>query len=302
VKEKAVSYQLLAFSSETKKQAKTFGAFLRGLLLLAGLSVLAQGAGPPYPWLKPGEVVESLDSRIAPPAGFERVQAPPGSFAAWLRRLPLKPGCPPVLLYNGQPKARQDVHAAVVAMDVGREDLQQCADAVIRLRAEYLRSKGDAAAIRFHFTSGDLAEYVRWSAGYRPIVAGNRITWARRSEPDDSYESFRRYLDTVFKYAGSDSLSRELIPVRSVAEIEAGDVFIHGGFPGHAVIVADVARLRVPGKKVFLLAQSYMPAQEVHVLKNLADMSLSPWYSADFGETLVTPEWSFGRDELRRFQ
>ena len=285
-----------------RQRAGKGGACLRGLAVIAGLSILAQGANQPYPWLKPGEVVESLESRIAPPAGFERYSALPGSFADWLRKLPLKPGRPPVLLFNGKPKARQDVHAAVVAMDVGREDLQQCADAVMRLRAEYLRTAGKTADIRFQFTSGDLAEYVRWSQGYRPIVTGNRVVWVRKSEPDDSYESFRRYLDTVFKYAGSDSLSREMKPVKSVAEIGAGDVFVHGGFPGHAVIVVDVASSRRTGKRVFLLAQSYMPAQDVHILKNPNDVSLNPWYSIDFGEALVTPEWTFRMDELRRFR
>jgi hypothetical protein len=40
-----------------------------------------------------------------------------------------------VLLYNGAPKFRQDVHAAVIDIDVGTRDLQQCADATMRLRA-----------------------------------------------------------------------------------------------------------------------------------------------------------------------
>jgi hypothetical protein len=60
----------------------------------------------------------------------------------------------------------------------------------------------------------------------------------------------------------------------------------------------DVAQHKNSGKKVFLLAQSYMPAQEIHVLKNPDDPALSPWYRLDFGETLRTPEWSFSKNDL----
>ena len=82
--------------------------------------------------------------------------------------------------------------------------------------------------------------------------------------------------------------------------MEIGDVFIRGGSPGHAVIVVDLAA-DAQGRQVFLLAQSYMPAQEIQILKNPNDQALSPWYSTDFGEELVTPEWTFGKGERKRF-
>ena len=50
----------------------------------------------------------------------------------------MKPANAPVLIYTGAQKWRQDVHAAVIDIDVGRRDLQQCADAIMRLRAEWL--------------------------------------------------------------------------------------------------------------------------------------------------------------------
>ena len=84
-------------------------------------------------------------------------------------------------------------------------------------------------------------------------------------------------------------------------ELKIGDVFIKGGSPGHAVIVVDVAVNESTGEKVFMLAQSYMPAQEIHVLVNPNDAEFSPWYSADFGEELMTPEWAFKRDMLKSF-
>ena len=40
---------------------------------------------------------------------------------------------------------------------------------------------------------------------------------------------------------GSASLSKQLNPVTDFSTIQPGDVIIRGGFPGHAVIVMDVA-------------------------------------------------------------
>jgi hypothetical protein len=266
------------------------------------LTVLsAQQGRQPYPWISQPSAAERLAARIPPPAGFEREPLSPGSFGEWLRNLPLKQGRPAVRLYDGRLKSNQSVHVAVVDIDTGNRDLQQCADAVIRLRAEYLYSRHDTPAIHFNFTSGDAAHFSRWTEGYRPVVQGNRVTWQKSASPDASYRSFRSYLDTVFTYSGTASLERELRPVSDVRTLSAGDVFIQPGFPGHAVLIVDVARNVRTGRRVFLLAQSYMPAQDIHVLQNPAGGTLGTWYDADFGSTLRTPEWTFTAGQLRRF-
>ena len=76
-------------------------------------------------------------------------------------------------------------------------------------------------------------------------------------------------------YAGTASLSKELRTV-PYTSLQAGDVFIKGGSPGHVVIVVDVAIHPKTKKKVFLLAQSYMPAQQKHILGIPANRNLSP--------------------------
>jgi hypothetical protein len=257
-----------------------------------------------YAWMKSRvhSATETLAVRIAPPAGFERKPVPNGSFAQWLRNLPLKTGRPDVHLYDGRPKANQGVHAAVVDIDTGNKDLQQCADAVIRLRAEYLYSRGEMTRLHFNFTSGDAAYFARWSEGFRPAVQGNRVTWQKSASPDDSYRSFRTYLNMVFVYAGTASLERELQKVHDTRDVRAGDVFIQPGYPGHAVLVVDVAEDSHTGRRVFLLAQSYMPAQDIHILRNPAGGPLGAWYDSDFGPTLKTPEWTFAAGHLRRFE
>jgi len=276
------------------------GRLAAALLAAVAAASPSIAAGGDYSWLDRYDAAQSLAPRIPAPEGFVREPADAGSFGAWLRGLPLKPGRPDVRLYDGRPKRNQEAHWAVIDIDTGDKDLQQCADAVMRLRAEYLFARGQVRSIAFDFTSGDRAAFERWAAGERPKIRGNHVSWSRTAAPDAGYASFRRYLDSVFTYAGSASLAKQLAAVDDPQKVEIGDVFIQGGFPGHAVIVADVAVHPRTGQKRFLLAQSYMPAQQIHVLRNPADAA-QPWYATDFGAILETPEWTFRRGDLKRF-
>ncbi len=268
------------------------------LLLLPALTLAGERY---YPWLPDDQAPDTIAERFQPPPGYERTREVPGSFGDWLRHLPLKAEGEPVRYYNGRIKANANIYSAVVDIDTGAEDLQQCADAVIRLRAEYLWSRSAYDAIHFNFTSGDPASYLRWRRGYRPRVNGNRVRWVSLAGWDDSYATFRRYLDSVFMYAGSWSLSRELLPKRDLADLNIGDVFIKGGFPGHAAIVVDTAIDPATGEKMFLLAQSYTPAQDIQILQNPAAPDHGSWYSLPWRGRLVTPEWTFKASELKTF-
>jgi len=244
----------------------------------------------------------TIKDRFQAPAGCARVVAASDSFAAYLRHLPLKPHGSVVKLFDGRFKPNHGVYVAVVDLPIGRRDLHQCADAVIRLRAEYLFAQGRYTDIRFRFASGFMAEYSRWRRGERIKVRGNSVSWRQQAAAfSTAYADFWKYLETVFTYAGTASLAKELAAVPG-DDPEIGDVFIQPGHPGHAVIVVDAAVNRGTGRKVFLLAQSYMPAQEIQILANPNDVQLSPWYAAGFGIELRTPEWTFAAGNLMRFR
>ena len=273
--------------------------FAIGAMLM--MNVNARAA--PHPWLeKAADKTQSIARRIPPPRHAMRSTLPKDSFGAWLRKLPLRPAGARVRLYNGQEKAYQAGQVAVVDMDVGARDLQQCADAVIRLRAEYLWATGRATHVAFNLTNGMRVAWARWASGDRVVVDGNKTSWRSGKAPASSHAAFRRYLDFIFTYAGSASLERELAP-RAPSEVEPGDVLIQGGHPGHAVIVLDMAR-DARGRPYLLLGQSFMPAQEIHVLANPQDAKLSPWYRLDsLRSGLQTPEWGpFRRENLKRFK
>ena len=210
---------------------------------------------------------------IVTPSGFTRTPANNKSFGAWLRAVQLK-GDPTVFLYNGDVKANQSAQFAVLNIPVGKKDLQQCADAVMRLRAQFLYDNKRFNEICFADNNGQKYQYSISPA-----------------------ESFERYLEKVFAYCGSLSLSRQLKNT-SIHDMQIGDVLIRGGSPGHAVIVVDMAVDR-HGKKLYLLAQSYMPAQDIHILKNPVHKTLSPWYELNGNELIYTPEWVFTTKELK---
>lgn len=241
----------------------------------------------------------TVQTRIPLPEGYRRDSLRAESFGAFLRNFPLEPHGAKVYFYNGTEKPKT-VHVAVLKADVGKRDLQQCADAVIRLRAEYLYGQKRYDELHFNFTNGFRADYRKWADGNRIKVDGNRVSWYKAAEKDYSYRNFRAWLDCVFAYAGTLSLSKELQSV-PYSSLQAGDVLIQGGSPGHAVIVMDVAA-GPHGKKLYLLAQSYMPAQSIHILKNPLSPSLSPWYELSGEGAIPTPEWVFTSSDLKRFR
>ena len=237
--------------------------------------------------------------RIVPPQGFIRKEA--NGFGDYLRNLPLKPIGTKVKLYDGSLKGWQGGAYAVIDMEIGTSDLQQCADAVMRLRAEYLWHEKRYEDIHFNFTNGMCVDYSKWAQGYRIRVSGNSTSWYKATDEDYSYQTFRKYMNQIFMYAGTASLSRELKSVQ-LSDLQVGDVFIIGGHPGHAMLVVDMAEDYF-GNKAILVAQSYMPAQDIHIVTNLSDKGKSPWYIINQStQEFNFPEYHFNSSQIMRFQ
>jgi hypothetical protein len=217
-------------------------------------------------------------SAVSLPKGFKRTHYAEGSFPAWLRKISIKKDNR-VYLYNGQLKQNQQAQYAVLDIPVGNKDLQQCADAVMRLRASYLYDQKRYADIAFSDNNG------------KSYACPGRV---------DSIQ-FENYLEKVYSYCGTASLEKQLHPVPDFSSLQPGDVLIKGGSPGHCVMVMDIA-VNSSGKTIFLLAQSYMPAQNIHLLKNPMDNDLSPWYELKNDNSFIyTPEWTFAPRQLRRW-
>jgi hypothetical protein len=258
-----------------------------------------------YPWLADAAsgvptAVEALDQRFAPPAGFTRAALDPGSFGAWLRHLPLAPAGTSVVSYRGDLvlPAEHDNLAAVVAIDVGRADLQQCADSVIRLHAEWLYALG-RRDMSYRAASGGAMPFARWARGERMKPEGSTFSWSTSGRADAGHASFRKWLDAVFTWANTGSLARDTEPV-SLEDLRPGDFVVQPGAPGHAVLVLDLARA-ADGRRALLLGQGFMPAQSFHVLR--PSKAAGPWFVVEPGASaLNTPFWApFPWKALHRF-
>jgi hypothetical protein len=218
--------------------------------------------------------LRTLDTAFPAPDGFARVAEPDGSFGAYLRTLPLLPPGSPVVAFDGSIVHKGDDAriAAVVDLDVGTRDLQQCADSIMRLWAEYLRAEGRTSEIKFRTADDDWIAYRGWKG------------------------SWHAFLDKVFDEANTGSLLEQGKPVAK-GDLVPGDFVVMTGNPfGHAVLVLDVVADRAGHRKA-LLGQGYMPAQSFQVLAHDGD----PWFSLD-GDSIDTPFWvPFPWSALRRF-
>ena len=64
----------------------------------------------------------------------------------------------------------------------------------------------------------------------------------------------------------------------------------------HAVIIVDMCESK-QGEKLLLIAQSYMPAQDIHILKNTAMPQLGAWHKRSSGNFHIA-EWNFHSKDL----
>ncbi len=220
-----------------------------------------------YSWLnaKEQEAYEPLVDRLPPPEGYTRIVAPSGSFAEWLRYLPVMPEESPVKTGNGAVVMEGDDPglAAVIAVQPHSNKYLKSTNILLRLRAEYLWSCRKQTPIVFHFTNGDGFAWSDWAAGKRPYVRGREVEFRQVARADDSRISFCGYLETLFKYASVHSLMDDTLEALDKA-ITTGDVLVSQKRNGLAVMIVDVAT-HTDGRPAVLLARGGRPAQTLHI-------------------------------------
>ncbi|MBD3265594.1 hypothetical protein GF373_02905 [bacterium] len=258
----------------------------------------------PYRWLemqdKTYHAERALGERIAVPNGYQRVHVNPGSFAEWLRGLPLQPKAKPLQLYNGKIWRIQAAHHAKIDIEIGNKDLLQCADIIMRFWSEYLYGKEAYNAIQFHFANGERIDFAKWRNGHRLRVVSNKVQWYPSASADASYASYLNYMEWIYRYAGTISMAKDMVKLSPEEKTEIGTVFLNPG--SHAVIVVDKAVHKETGEPIFLFAQGMMPAMEIHVVKNLMDPDLSPWYGKQENGFLLPYDFRFKKGSRYRYQ
>lgn len=243
----------------------------------------------------------TIASRVKPPKGYKRVNYPKGSFENYLRHYKLKPFGSKIINYDNTNYFWQGGHIGILEVPVPSNGLQQCADALIRIRSEYLWDNNKKNKIGFNFTSGHYCSWLKYAEGYRPKIKGNKVTFYKTAKANHSKANFYKYLNLIYTYSGTLSLYHELPKITDAKQLKIGDMLIKGGTPGHIVIICDEA-VNAGGEKLFLLAQGNTPAQSVHLVKNLEDSSISPWYQLKRHKVISVSNYTFSNSEFVRFK
>ncbi|WP_442265774.1 DUF4846 domain-containing protein [Tenacibaculum sp. ZS6-P6] len=243
---------------------------------------------------------KTIKSRIKPPKGYERNTIKNNSFQYYLRNYKLKKHGSEIINYDGSKYFAQDWHDAILEVPVPKNGLQQCADALMRIRSEYLWNQNRKDEIGFKFTSGHYCSWKQYAAGYRPKIKGNKVNFHKTAKPDYSKTNFYKYLNLIYTYSGTASLHNELEKVK-IKDIKIGDMLVKPGFPGHIEIIVDEVS-NEKGEKLFLLAQGNTPAQSVCLLKNFEDTDISPWYNFSSNAPVYTPSYYFEKPVFVRFK
>ncbi len=243
---------------------------------------------------------DSISSRVLVPKGYKRVSYKTGSFQEYLRHYKLKPYGTKIINYDNSEYFAQNWHDAILEVPVPSNGLQQCADALMRIRSEYLWSQNRKNEIGFNFTSGHYCSWIKYADGYRPKIKGNKVTFHKTAASNHSKTNFYKYLNLIYTYAGTLSMHSELQKI-SIEEIRIGDMLVKPGSPGHIEIIVDEI-VNQQGDKMFLLAQGNTPAQSVCLLKNFENTAISPWYTFDKAEPVDTPSYYFSKAQFIRFK
>lgn len=239
-----------------------------------------------YPWLsqKPDPITQ-LVNVITPKANYLRLTAMPGTFGEWVQHLPLKAGNPPVLTDDGIEAPNQFKHAAVVNIDAGKNNLQLSANAILRLRAEYLFSKDWLWQINFPTKSGTKVDF---------------RSWVKEKKLSPDHKALIEYLQELFPQTDATTLASMLKPVKDIRDMEPGDIMLKRDQPEFAVLVLDVVQDPATNARYFLLGTSHYPAQDFYVIINPSTTPITPWYPQANKESGM-PEGVFKAENLMRF-
>ena len=249
---------------------------------------------------------DTIEGRYKTPKGYKRLRAGKNTFTEFIRSEKLKPYGEKSIYFNGKEKKSEGVYDSVFDVDLEGKNILHCADSCYKFRSDYLYSIGRYDKMKFHFVGKGIADFEKYSKGYR--VDPETGEYFLMGEASTDKNVYKEFIDMVYIYSSTISLVEDTQKV-PIDDMKIGDIFLRDGTPGskrvgHAITIIDMAE-NDRGEKIFMLAQSYMPAQQPQVLVNKNNKKIGPWYSLeevkDAGR-LSTPQWTFELDEMARFK
>jgi hypothetical protein len=207
------------------------------------------------------QVQNTIGGRIKCPEGYTRIHVSTGSFAEWMRTLPLKDNSD-ILDYTGQKIDTGFSILAVINLPLlFKADLEQCADWAMRFWYEY------------HIVAKRTTRF--WLVDYegRKILYSN---WLKSHPKSNLKQFFRKAAEDTNSY----SLRKGLTNINDEKQLLPGDVFVqnNSGGIGHVSIIFDVCENK-PGDRLYLFGYSFMPAQQAHIEKPGVGYGVGDWFT-----------------------
>lgn len=238
------------------------------LFLLSFLLLLAA-----FPLLLLGQ---NTVSTLGLPEGYTREQTETGSYAHFVQHLPVRLG-KQVETVRGM-RTYTDMLAVIdLPLLFPNQDLEQCADWAMRLWAAYHRQN-------------DRLDHL-----YLFNYSGKPVYFKGQSR------SYRSFLQWAFAYSNSHSLKQGAVRVEA-NDLRPGDMLVQNetGGIGHVSVILDMCR-NAGGNTLYRIGFSYMPAQEMRVLKAPRGYGESGWFTLEGIERALQDFYVPGPVVLRRF-
>lgn len=195
---------------------------ITGVIIVLQFQPLAQTSSNLYNSFKPISLIDkdqlSIITRVKVPEGYKRVVSPKGSFQAYLQNYKLKAYGSKIINYDGTAYFWQKGHVGILDISVPKNGLQQCADALIRIRSEHLWDQDRKVEIGFNFTSGHYCSWSKYADGYRPKINGNKVSFHKTASANHSKTNFYKYLNLIYTYSGTLSLYHELPKINDTSK------------------------------------------------------------------------------------
>ncbi len=263
-------------------------------------SILSGQSAANYTWLPDSAVYLPLYKQIPTPPGFKRIPVNRGTYARWLRGLPLYPSNTAVRDYQGRIRVQvsDTTLAAIVYYDIQGKKLEQCMDIIQRLWAEYLWSNTRANELSFIMPGGQSLAWNKWAAGFRPTFNGVNISLHLTARADSSKEAFEDYLWLIFYHSFTQTAYVGYPSIR-FEDLKIGDFIVKKGRRGHAVLVVDLA-INDNNELMGLIGHGDTPARNFYIINYRENQ---PWFPLSASQKYIPfpfkkkMDWS----GLRRF-
>ncbi len=246
----------------------------------------------------------TVHSRVNPPEGFIRTPLPSFSYQAYLQSLAIKNADAKVMRFDGNEK-KFECYSAVLDVELLDKDLMHGEHYIQLLRANYLFNHSKYDMISFHYDDNRSLSYAQWADGYRYVWQDSLYVLDSIAIPNSSEVSFIKYMNEIYENSTAIGLSHDT-ELLEVSKLSIGDVLVQPedlDHKGHAVLVLDMVVNPETGEKLYLFAQGYMPAQNMHILHNPYEPEISPWFRVQEDALYVaTPQWTFRKKHVRRFK